>query len=246
MQSNPIIISSRYCGPSESGNGGYVCGRVAKHLPKHLASCVVVRLKAPPPLETELRIEASETEARLLHESTVIAEARGTELDLIPPPAPSFAQAEAAANRYAGFTRHAFPRCFVCGPQRIAGDGLRIFPGSLGSDRPMVASPWIPDATLVNDAGSIGTEFLWAALDCPGAFAVMPVPETGKAAVLGELCARIDGDVVPGERCVVIGWLLHMEGRKRYAGTALFSAAGHVVAVARATWLEVPASAFGG
>ncbi len=242
MQSNSIIISSRYCGPSESGNGGYVCGQVAKHLP----GCVVVRLKAPPPLETELQIEASKTEARLLHESTVIAEARVAQLDLIMPPAPSFAEAEAASRYYTGFTHHAFPRCFVCGPQRTAGDGLQIFPGSLGSDPPMVATSWIPDASLVNDTGSIGTEFLWAVLDCPGAFAVMPVPETGKAAVLGELCARIDGDVAPGERCVVIGWLLNIEGRKRYAGTAVFSAEGHAVAVAKATWLEVPASAFGG
>ena len=28
-----IIIEKRYCGPPNSGNGGYVCGRLAQHIP---------------------------------------------------------------------------------------------------------------------------------------------------------------------------------------------------------------------
>ena len=28
-----IIIDRRYCGPPNSGNGGYVCGRLARHIP---------------------------------------------------------------------------------------------------------------------------------------------------------------------------------------------------------------------
>ena len=27
-----IIIDKRYCGPPNSGNGGYVCGRLARHI----------------------------------------------------------------------------------------------------------------------------------------------------------------------------------------------------------------------
>lgn len=234
------MISARFCGPTESGNGGYVCGRLANHLP----GCVVVRLKAPPPLETELQIEASVSEATLLHESKVIAEAKVAELELPPPVTPSFAEAQEAAEAFPGFTRHTFPQCFVCGPQRQAGDGLRIFPGSLESES-IVAAPWIPDISLSNGSNNIDTEFLWAALDCPGAFAVMPMPEREKAIVLGELCARIDGAVEPNEHCVVVGWMLGTEGRKRYAGTAIFSAKGQVVAIAKATWIEVTASAFG-
>lgn len=239
MNTDSMIISARFRGPTASGNGGYVCGKLASYLP----GCVAVRLKGPPPLERELRIEASGSEARLWDESTVIAEARVAELDLLPPAMPSFTEAQEASKSYAGFTRHAFPRCFVCGPQRAAGDGLRIFPGALGSE-PIVAAPWIPDISLANSAGSIGAEFLWSALDCPGAFAVMPMPEPGRAVVLGELCARIDGAVEPNENCVVIAWLLEINGRKRSAGSAIFSATGRVTAIARATWIEVAASAF--
>lgn len=239
MTSEVLLISSRFCGPPKSGNGGYVCGRLAAYMP----GAVSVRLKAPPPLETELRIEASQSEARLLHGSNIVAEARPAALDLTPPAAPSFTEAEEAAKSYSGFTTHFFPRCFVCGPQRAAGDGLRIFPGSTTS-RSMVAAPWVPDPSVGNDSNMVRSEFLWAALDCTSGFAVLPIPE-GKAIVLGELCARIDHSVTPGEKCVVVGWPLQFDGRKRVAGSAVYSSSGRLVALGRATWIEVSASAFG-
>lgn len=264
MAAEHLVIEHRFRGPPRSGNGGYVCGRLAAHLP----GVAAVRLKAPPPLETELRVEVADAVARLLHGAEVIAEARPATLDLVAPVAPSFIEAAEAAKSYLGFRVHAFPGCFVCGPQRAEADGLRIFAGpiaaqsltatqSLTASRSLaasaaalaspalVAAPWIPDRSLADDTGLVRREFLWSALDCPGAFAVLPVPE-GKAVVLGELCARIDGSIVPGEACVAAGWLLQAEGRKRIVGTAIYDGAGRAVAVARATWLEVEASAFGG
>lgn len=240
MAPEPLIIASRFCGPSGSGNGGYVCGRIAAHLP----GTVSVRLQAPPPLDTGLQVELLPAAARLLNGSKVIAEARVVELDLIPPACPSVAEAQQASASYAGFEHHAFPHCFVCGPQRTQGDGLRIFAGPVAS-RDMVACTWVPDASLANGSDRVQDEYLWAALDCPGAFAVMPVP-AGRALVLGELSVRIDERIAVGEPCIVIGWPLQIDGRKRIAGSALFSRAGTLVAVGRATWIEVPASAFGG
>ena len=38
-------------------------------------------------------------------------------------------------DRYAGADDHPFPGCFVCGPDRAEGDGLRLFPGGLGPGR---------------------------------------------------------------------------------------------------------------
>lgn len=240
MTSEVLIISSRFRGPPKSGNGGYVCGRVAAHLP----SSAAVRLKAPPPLETELRIDASEASARLMHGTNVIAEGKAAELDLTAPTAPTIAEAQEAAKSYTGFIRHVFPQCFVCGPQRAIGDGLRIFPGLIAT-RPIVAAPWIPDSSLGDGSSRVRPEFLWAALDCTSAFAVLPIPE-GKAIVLGELCVRVDGTVTPDETCILIGWPLQTDGRKRFAGSAVFSSSGRAVAVGRATWIEVQASAFGG
>jgi hypothetical protein len=235
-----IVISSRFCGPPKSGNGGYVCGVVAAAIEGGAS----VRLMAPPPLEAELRLEKSDGVAKLLHESNVIAEAKAARVDLAPPRVPSYAQAQAASGNYSGFLRHPFPRCFVCGPQRTAGDGLRIFPGSLEADG-SVAAPWIPDRSVAKGSDAVGPEFLWAALDCTSGFAVLPVAE-GKAIVLGELSARIDGRVLPNDRCIVLGWPLGIDGRKRYAGSALLRESGELLAVARATWIEVPARAFGG
>ncbi len=241
MISEKWMISQRFCGPPNSGNGGYVCGRLASRL----QGSVAVRLKAPPPLEAELQIEGSSGAGiRLTHGSQVIAEARAADLDLTPPRPPRLSDAETASESYVGFTHHAFPRCFVCGPERVEGDGLRIFPGWLQSGS-MVAAPWRPDASLSKPAHEVPPEFIWAALDCTSGFAVLPVPE-GKAIVLGELCARLNGRIAPEETCVVVGWKVQIDGRKRIAGSAIFSGTGEPAAIARATWIEVPASAFGG
>jgi hypothetical protein len=233
-----IIISSRYCGPPRSGNGGYVCGRIAAALPGPAA----VRLKLPPPLEQPMQLRRVGDAVQLLHEERVVGEARSTVLDLSPPVAPSYAQAEQASAGYTGFGDHAFPRCFVCGPQRNAGDGLRIFPGPVLHPQALVAAPWIPDRSLVGRNDFVCPEFLWAALDCPSGWAVLPVPE-GKAILLGELCAEVRGAVRAGEHCVVVGWMLAVDGRKRYAGCAVFAPKGQLVALGKATWLEVPRGA---
>lgn len=238
MKAETFAISSRFCGPPDSGHGGYVCGRVAKHVP----GVASVRLKSPPPLEAEIRIEASEGIAHLSHGTTIIAEGRPSGLDLTPPPSPSFREAEDASKSYLGFTRHPFPRCFACGPQRRVGDGLRIFPGLIES-RSIVAGPWLPDSSLVDDSDDVRAEFIWAALDCPSGLAVLPVPE-GRAIVLGELCARIDGKVVAGDKYIAVGWPLQIDGRKRLSGSAVFSESGLAVAIGRAVWIEVPESAF--
>ena len=89
----------------------------------------------------------------------------------------------------------------------------------------------------------IPTDFLWAALDCPSGFALWS-PLEGTTVVLGQLTASIRGQVQPGDRCVAMGWPLQVEGRKRFAGSAVFSESGQLIALARAIWIEVPASAF--
>ncbi|HUG25459.1 GMC family oxidoreductase [Piscinibacter sp.] len=49
------------------------------------------------------------------------------------------------------------------------------------------------------------------------------------------------GTVLVGDRCVIAAWPLGVDRRKRFAGTAIFSAAGTLIAAARATWIETPA-----
>ena len=235
MHVDLFTIEQRFCGPPKSGNGGYTCGQMAAHLP----GTVRARLKAPPPLNTSLRLESYETEARLYNGTVLIGEAHCSVLNLEPPPLPNFNEAGKASRSYTGFVTHAFPGCFVCGPDRLPGDGLRIFPGQVDATSTL-AAPWVPDSTLTDSTGQVKSEFLWSALDCTGAFSVLP--ESGTTIiVLGELCVHILGAIKAGERCVVIGWPLGIDGRKRLAGSAVAGSNGQLVAIARAVWIEVPA-----
>lgn len=234
MKTEYLEIAERFCGPPNSGNGGYVCGLLAKHL----TGAVTVRLKAPPPLKTKLRREWTNDSARLLHDSAVIGEARTSKLRLELPNCPTLAQAEHAATAFPGFKSHLFPHCFVCGPAREAGDGLRIFSGLL-QGHALHAAPWVPHESLADDRGAVATEFIWAALDCPGGFAVLPVPE-GMAIVLGELCASLEGSLKAGQPTVVTSWPIAHEGRRRTAGSAIHTTGGQLIASACAVWIEVP------
>jgi hypothetical protein len=42
-----------------------------------------------------------------------------------------------------------------------------------------------------------------------------------------------------GEPHVVVGWRLAVEGRKLLAGSAVFTPAGQLAGVARATWIQL-------
>ena len=46
-------IAKRYCGPPQSGNGGYSCGLLGKQI----EGPSKVRLHVPPPLDSDLTIE---------------------------------------------------------------------------------------------------------------------------------------------------------------------------------------------
>src|SRR5690348_13590046 len=56
-----------------------------------------------------------------------------------------------------------FPQCFVCGHAR-GEDGLHLHAGPV-EGRDVLAAHW----TVSDD--TVGEEFAWAALDCPGAYA---------------------------------------------------------------------------
>jgi hypothetical protein len=240
MRDHTVSIARRFCGPPQSGNGGYVCGLLGRAL----GTTATVRLLAPPPLEVALQlVHGDDGVLRLLEGERGLAQAMPATLDLSAPAAPTLVQAEAASAHFVGRRSHPFPGCFVCGPERAEGDGLRLFPGRVeGID--MVAAPWTPARNLADAGGELNTEFVWSALDCTGFFAFAPLPD-GAPALLGELTARIDAPVRAGEPHVVAGWQLGAEGRKRWAGSVIYDAAGTVLALARATWIVMPPGAAG-
>ena len=218
-----ILIPARFNGPPTSANGGYTCGTLAELL----GGVAEVTLRKPPPLDTELAVERRDGRIVLRHGDELVAEAEPVELDIELREPVSLDDAEAARARYHGFEAHAYPTCFTCGPDRA--DGLGIFAGPVAGRDGVVAAPWLPSA------GEVEPEIVWAALDCPSGWAVDDFGRSG--VLLGRMAARRVEPIVGDEPHVVVGWKTGEEGRKRFAGSALFDARGRVKAFARTTWL---------
>ena len=226
-----LTIATRFRGPPTSSNGGYFAGLVATLA----ARTVSVRLLKPPPLDTELTVSALDDGGlRVVQGEEPVGEAHPAGLALAVPPAPEYLEAVEASRRYAGFRYHRFPGCFVCGTQRVRGDGLRIFAGPI-PERELVAAPWVPDASLDAGDGKVRAEFMSAALDCPGYYAVAP---DDRMMLLAEFTAHVDRRVHVGESCTLVGWRIGSSGRKHEAGTAIFDGKGELCGRARALWIE--------
>ena len=228
-----IVIESRFSGPPNSGNGGYVCGLLAGFI----EGPAEITLRKPPPLDRSLRVEVrSGQRLRLLDGEDIIAEGQPIRFDLELPPPPSFAEAQAASENYVGFAEHEFANCFVCGPLRAPGNGLRIFAGA-APGKPYVAAPWVPEKWVADDEGPVKPEFLWATLDCPGYFAIKE--PRNPATLLARMAAEIKDRPRVGAQTVVIGWEIAREGRKHFTGTAMYSQDGKLHALAKGLWIEL-------
>jgi hypothetical protein len=231
-----IIVERRYHGPPDSAHGGYLSGLLAQHLG---AGPAEVTLRRPPPLERPLRVQRQGNLVALLDGEVLVAEARPVagDLDAGTVRTVSPAEAERASQGYLGFDAHIFADCLACGPDRAEGDGLRVFPGPVaGTD--IVAAPWTPPSWTAEAGGLVRPEFVWAALDCPGAWALHG-GEAGRPLILGRLAARLLRPVRAGDGYVVTAWPLGREGRKGFAGSTVRDAAGEVCALARATWFRI-------
>ena len=226
-----LSIPARFCGPATSSNGGYFAGRVALLA----ARTVTVRLVKPPPLDTELTVRTQADGAlQVLDGEALVGEARPAELALDVQPTPGYFAAIEASRHYAGFHHHRFPTCFVCGTQRVRGDGMRVFAGAI-PEREVVAAPWVPDVSLDRGDGKVRPEFMSAVLDCPGYYAVAP---DDRMMLLAEFTAHVDRLVHVGASCTVVGWRISSSGRKHEAGTALYDGKGELCGKARALWIE--------
>lgn len=237
MQTDPrlsgtqtVTIKSRFCGPKNSGNGGYVAGLLAKAID----GPAQVRLIAMPRLEHPLTMEGDGTEAVLRDGDTVVATARSTRVDVVVPELPPLDALDGARVAYEAMPL-ILPYCFVCGPKREKGDGLRIFSGPVDGT-PINADLWTPDESLASDDGLVAPEFLWAALDCPSAYGLRM---TEGLVLLGSLSAAIQRRPMPGEKLMAMGWAGEADGRKRGAYSALMTLDGEQLAVSESLWIEL-------
>ena len=233
-----LTIARRFNGPPESGNGGYVAGVLAQRYLETFGATpgakVEVTLRKPPPLEKPLEVrQPEETESlRLLYGSTVVAEAELVEASAEPIEPISYEEAVTAAKGYLGIGDHPFLTCFVCGPSHPS--GLHIYPGAVTGRRKVVAAPWTPAED------TIGPEFVWAALDCPGGWSPGDLAE--RPMVLGRFGVEtfLDDDLLQaGEQYVLLGRHVRTEGRKTFTESTLYGPSGEAVAHAEAVWIAV-------
>ena len=251
MSGSPVtlVVPRRFRGPATSGNGGWTSGALvtllagtgpAPHPPFR------VRLSAPPPLETPLQVSEGRAllDGRVVLEASELGDVEARDL-LVPVPPVSYEAAVEAGDRYAGLGEHPFPECFGCGPARPAGDGLRLRPGPVpGADAErVVAAAWVPAESVVDDLGLVPVPVLWAALDCPGGWAV---DISGRPMVLGTMAAWVHGRPQVGEPLVVTGRAVDVSDRKATTSTTLYrSATREVLAVAAHVWVVVDPATFG-
>jgi hypothetical protein len=253
-----LIIAERFRGPPRSGNGGYVCGTVARLVDAPAGGAVEVSLRAPPPLDVPLAVVRDGETVRLLDGDTLVAEGRPSSLELPLPEVPSVAEAEAAGAASPAFWRDVntllpgrrgvHPICFCCGDELDADAGLRVQPGALG-DGARAAGRWTPDPAFDAGDGTLSTECVWTALDCPGQFAWYERDADGTVrnhALLARFTAVQHAPVPVGVPLRVLAWRLGEDGRKFHAGTALLDDDGAVLARARALWVRFDPEALRG
>jgi hypothetical protein len=249
-----LVVPSRFCGPPRSGNGGWTAGALASLLLGDGdgdgggdGDAVSVRLHRPPPLETALDVATSLDDGRRTAVATlgrdVVATAAEVDGSALPVavPAVDAETAQAAESRFRGSEDHPFPTCFVCGPQRAPGDGLRLRPGLLLWRDDATACTWTPDASLDGGDGTVPAPVVWAALDCPGGWSV---DLAGRPMVLGTITARVRRRPRVGEACVVTGAALGAQGRRSLTATTLYGDGGEELARAAHIWVTVDPAAF--
>jgi hypothetical protein len=238
-----ITVPSRFNGPPTSGQGGYTSGTLAAHLDGPAA----VSLRRPVPLDEplELRVEEDGAEgrddgapatsegggedgsARAFDGSGELVAEAVTAPPLAPWDAPqvSLKAAHRAKKRFTPPADGTFDRCFVCGRSRD--DGFHLHPGPVaGTD--LFAAPWTPPAWAADENGAVLPEFVWAALDCPGYFALHGAELS--LAFLARQQSEVHTPVRVGIEYVVVGRPLGRDGRKGFAATAIIDSGGVVLA----------------
>lgn len=228
-----VLVPQHFVGPPGMGHGGYVAGLLARHV----EGAVQVTLRRATPVGIALDVDVSGTGTVTLScDGELIAEAEPAVLDLDVPSPPDIEAARAAEAGSPSYWNEigVHPICFGCGLARDDDDGLAIPVGPLDVEgREQVAAVWRPTTEMAGPDGSVDTLYVLAALDCPGAMAF--IARGTFAGLLGRIVFEQIGRVEPDVDHVVTGWQIDRDGRKLFAGTALATADGTVLARARAT-----------
>jgi hypothetical protein len=230
---NPVWLDPRTNGPRGKSNGGFVAGVLGELA----GGTATVRLLETVPLDVPLTVRRiSDNRYTLLDGRRALATAEGVDpFTETPPVIPTMAEADAArvAHPFLG-VRHRLSTCVVCGPDRV--DGMHVTPGPLATNPSVLATPFVPHERDTK-GGIVIPSAVWGALDCPSypADALL----RGRLCLLGSITAHRNRDIELGEELVVVGWTRSEGKRSRHTSSALIDRDGHIVASARAVWVEL-------
>jgi hypothetical protein len=125
-----VTIARQFCGPPNSGNGGYVCGMIAKALDGPAKAV----LRAPVPLDIELALEDAEGAIQLSSaEGLLIGMAAPGDAAVLPePPASAIRRENSESTRSASPAAWTAPRAMACGssPARSRARRKAMWPAS--------------------------------------------------------------------------------------------------------------------
>ncbi|MFF0731044.1 hypothetical protein ACFYVK_05505 [Streptomyces chartreusis] len=236
--SDAIVVPELYVGYPEVAFGGYIAGVLAE---RSGARTVRVDFRGPVPVEVPVRIaETADDGVELGEAERPLAAARPAELPLEVPAAPSWDEADAAAERFRAAPPSGVVDCFGCG-LRTADRGLRVH-GTPVPALGLVASAWTPSHAFADADGLLPTQLVWGALDCPGHWAGRFLGTLRAGAVTASLTGTVLRPVVAGEPHISYAWLVSESGRKHTMGVALATAEGELCGVSEALWIDPKAA----
>ena len=251
---NSLIVEEKFRGPPVSGNGGYVGGLFSTVIDAAGSGNIEVTLRSPIPLDQPLQvIYHTDTSANIVQGETLIAEVREDDFEMQLPSPPDWSLVEAAAPDSFSFGenlndllvgRQGFhPICFCCGVEHE--DGLGVYAAPVASSvvgepsnanpNAMVAAIWPTKRAWADESGCIPIEYLWTAMDCPSQFAFLA--DDIRTGLLGRISARVHERPVAGETLMVVAWTIEVQGKKHFAGSAIFDRAGKCYSEAKTVWI---------
>lgn len=233
-----LRIGGWFQGPTGSGQGGWTAHRFTEQIDQPVSTA----MRAPVPLDTDLRINRDGDEWSLVDESgadpVTIMVARPWEPEFADTESVGVADARAARARFSQFVReHPVPYCFSCGVQH---DSMNVHAGPLGDGR--FAADWRAPDWAIDSSGAVDLGALWAALDCAAAWYVSYSKEQ-RSPVTAQFAVEVTGPIEPDTTYSLVSWSgdrpAEWDGRKRHGASVAFGPDGTCVARSVSFWIAL-------
>lgn len=235
-----IVVPRQFRGPPVTANGGYICGILSNAVGGRGSAM----LRSGVPLDVPVTLVPTEDGGVSLTnaEGLVLGMAKPFEPGALPePPAPPSLEVALASQQASRFAEKSLHRgCFSCCVEREAGEGLGVHVGQIaGAAEGYGAGVWTPHANFADPDGTVPDEITWAALDCPGSMAWWLKTES-HVGLLGTMAGEVLKKPKVGETYIVVAWAEKVEGRKHFAGVALYDQSGELMARGGQIWIGRP------